>query len=92
MLKTHLSLALSSMDTPPSHTSVTSISMPCDATPRYYIEKPRSGSKKIVTPNGEVISCEYTEDPHKATGTGFAPHWGSCRAAGSFKSREEHNG
>lgn len=52
--------------------------MPCDATPRYYIEKPRSGSKKIVTPNGEVISCEYTEDPHKATGTGFAPHWGSC--------------
>ena len=45
-------------------------SMPCDATPRYYIEKPRSGSKKIVTPNGEVISCEYTEDPHKATGTG----------------------
>ena len=54
-------------------------SMPCDATPRYYIEKPRS-------------SCEYTEDPHKATGTGFAPHWGSCRAAGSFKSREEHNG
>lgn len=21
-------------------------SMPCDATPRYYIEKPRSGSKK----------------------------------------------
>lgn len=37
-------------------------SMPCDATPRYYIEKPRSGSKKIVTPNGEVISCEYTED------------------------------
>lgn len=67
-------------------------SMPCDATPRYYIEKPRSGSKKIVTPNGDVISCEYTEDPHKATGTGFAPHWGSCRAAGSFKSREEHNG
>lgn len=34
-------------------------SMPCDATPRYYIQKPRSGSKKIVTPNGEVISCEY---------------------------------
>lgn len=60
-------------------------SMPCDATPRYYIEKPRSGSKKIVTPNGEVISCEYTEDPHKATGTGFAPHWGSCLAAGTFR-------
>lgn len=36
-------------------------------------------------PDGEVISCEYTEDPHKATGTGFAPQWGSCRAAGNFK-------
>ena len=35
--------------------------------------------------NGEVISCEYTEDPHRATGTGFAPHWGSCRAAGNFR-------
>ena len=31
-------------------------SMPCDATPRYYIEKPRSGSKKIVTPNGEDLT------------------------------------
>lgn len=59
--------------------------MPCDAAPIYYIKKPRSGSKKIVTPNGEVISCEYTEDPHKATGTGFAPHWGSCHTVGSFK-------
>lgn len=60
-------------------------SMPCDATPIYYIQKPSSGSKKIVTPNGEVISCEYTEDPYKATGTGFAPHWGSCPCAGKFK-------
>lgn len=34
--------------------------MPCNATPVYYIEKPRSGSKKIITPNGEVLSCEYT--------------------------------
>ena len=64
-------------------------SMPCDATPRYYIEKPRSGSKKIVTPNGEVISCEYTEDPHKATGTGFAPHWG---AAGRQATSESEGG
>ena len=57
-------------------------SMPCDATPRYYIEKPRSGSKKIVTPNGEVNSCEYTEAPHNATGTRIAPNRGSSRAAG----------
>ena len=50
-------------------------SIPCDATPRYYIEKPRVGSKKIVTPNGQVLSCEYTEDPAKATGVGYVPHW-----------------
>lgn len=66
--------------------------MPCNAAPVYYIEKPRAGTKKIVLPNGEVLSCEYSEDPNKATGTGFAPHWGSCRAAGNFKSREERNG
>lgn len=65
-------------------------SMPCDATPRYYIQKPRSGSKKIVTPNGKVISCEYTNDPYKATGTGFVPHWGSCRVAALFKKGEKN--
>lgn len=62
-------------------------SMPCDATPRYYIKKPRVGTKKIATLSGEVISCEYTDDPHKATGTGFAPHRGSCRCAGDFNAR-----
>lgn len=60
-------------------------SMPCNATPIYYIAKPKTGKKRIVTPNGEVISCEYTEDPHKATGTGFVPHWATCPKAHSFK-------
>ena len=41
--------------------------MACDAAPAYYIAKPKSGSKRIVTPNGEVLACEYTEDPHRAT-------------------------
>lgn len=63
-------------------------SMPCDATPRYYIEKPRSGSKKIVTPNGEVISCEYTEDPHKATAPASLPTGGAAgRQAASSRGR-----
>lgn len=63
-------------------------SMACNATPYYYIKKPSSGSKKIVTPNGEVISCEYTEDPHKATGTGFAPHSCSGEWGNSIKKNE----
>lgn len=60
-------------------------SIPCDATPRYYIEKPRVGSKKIVTWNGQVLSCEYTEDPVKATGVGYVPHWATCPYADRFK-------
>lgn len=70
---------------------------PCNATPVYYIEKPRSGSKKIVTPNGEVLSCEYTEDPYRATGTGFIPHRPTCTAvsraaSGKQESEELKNG
>lgn len=60
-------------------------SMPCDATPVYYIAKPRSGVERIVTPNGEVIACVYTDDPSKATGTGFVPHWSTCPEEEKFK-------
>ncbi len=52
--------------------------MPCNATPVYYIQKPRSGTKRIVTKNGEVLACEYTEYPRKATGIGFVPHRATC--------------
>ena len=38
--------------------------MPVDAESVYYIQK-AGGSKKIVTPNGEVLSAEYTDDPKK---------------------------
>lgn len=60
-------------------------SMPCDAAPTYYIERKRIGKKRIVTPNGQVLACEYTEDPHKATGTGFIPHWATCPHADRFQ-------
>ncbi len=63
-------------------------SMPCNETPVYYIEKPRTGKKKIVTPNGEVISCEYTDNPSKATGTGFVPHWATCPQSERFKRKK----
>ena len=63
--------------------------MPCDAAPAYYIAKPKSGSKRIVTPNGEVLACEYTEDPHRATGTGFIPHWATCPQADRHRRRKK---
>lgn len=59
--------------------------IPCDAAPVYYIEKPRSGKKRVVTPNGQVLACEYTEDPHKATGTGYVLHWATCPQADSYR-------
>ena len=51
--------------------------MPCNPEPIKYWEK--LGAKwKIVTPNGEVLSCEYEGDPEKATGMGYTPHFGNC--------------
>lgn len=64
-------------------------SMPCNSTPEYYIQKPRSGSKRIVTQNGEVIACEYTKDPCKATGVGYVPHWSTCPYAGKFRAAQK---
>ena len=53
-------------------------------------ESQRVGSKKIVTQNGQVLSCEYTEDPAKATGVGYVPHWATCPYPGQF--RRKHHG
>lgn len=61
--------------------------IPCNEAPIYYIEKPRSGSKKIVTPNGQVLSCEYTAEPSKATGVGYVPHWATCPQADKFRKK-----
>ena len=52
-------------------------SMPCDADLTTYWEK-LGAKNKIVTPNGEVFSCEYEGLSEKATGIGYKPHWGSC--------------
>lgn len=59
-------------------------SMPCNAEPMTYWENPGAAGK-IVTPNGEVIRCEFTGDPDKATGIGYIPHWYTCPQAGKFK-------
>jgi len=62
-------------------------SMPCDAKVTYYIQKAKGGKQRIVTPNGEVLSCEYTDDPNSATGTGYVPHWYTCPYADNFRKR-----
>ena len=58
--------------------------MPCDAELVYYIQK-AGGSKKIVTPNGEVLSAEITDDPEKATGIGYTSHFATCTNPDFFR-------
>ena len=58
--------------------------MPCDPELTPYWEKPGAAGK-VVTPNGEVISCEFSGEASKVTGLGYVPHWGTCPAAGRFK-------
>jgi len=63
-------------------------SVPCDAEPVTYWE--RKGAKgKIVTPNGEVISCDFSGDPDKAIGIGYIPHWATCMDAGRFRTKRK---
>ena len=59
-------------------------SMPCDPEQVTYWEKPGAAGK-IVTPNGEVISCEFEGDPAKATGIGYVSHFSTCPDAGKFR-------
>ena len=63
-------------------------SIPCDPEQIYYIQKPNKGEKRIVTPNGEVIACEYTADPYEATGVGYVPHWATCPYSNEFKRKK----
>ncbi len=59
-------------------------SIPCDAESTYYIQK-AGGSQKIVTPNGEVISAELTDDQNKATGIGYISHFATCTNPDFFR-------
>lgn len=61
-------------------------SMPCDADPITYWEENKARGK-IVTPNGDVISCKFEGDPQNATGIGYKPHWATCPFADSFRKK-----
>ena len=59
-------------------------SIPCDPEEVTYWEKPRAKGK-VVTPNGMVLSCEFSGEPEKATGIGYVSHWSTCPKAGQFR-------
>lgn len=61
-------------------------SMPCEPAQLPYWA--RNGAKdKIVTPNGEVISCDYAGEIGKETGLGYLPHWATCPAGDRFRKK-----
>jgi len=59
-------------------------SIPCNDKSVYYIQK-EGGSQKIITPNGEVLSAEITDDPEKATGIGYTSHFATCTNPDFFR-------
>jgi hypothetical protein len=60
--------------------------IPCDAkTVPYWSGK--EGKGKIVTFDGEVVSCELKGDYGKETGHGHMPHWATCNAPDMFRRR-----
>lgn len=62
-------------------------SMPCDVHPITY--KAQSKAKdKIVTLNGEVISCIIAPADNYATGIGYIPHWATCPNADKFRRKK----
>lgn len=52
--------------------------MPCDPEPipyRYQL----GARERIVTPNGEVLPCELDIKPEEAEGSGYLPHFATCK-------------
>ena len=66
-------------------------SMPCDAEPVLYREQ-AGAPGKIVTPNGQVLSCELDVAPENATGVGYISHFSTCPQAGQFRRKEARRG
>ena len=64
--------------------SVAGKSIPVDAVEVTYWKNP-DGSKKIVTPNGEVVSADLEGDLQKATGVGYVSHFATCPCADQFR-------
>lgn len=63
-------------------------SMPCDAQAKIFKYKPGSDTK-LVTPAGEVVSCEVVNTPKEADDFGYVPHWSTCNAPDKFRKRSD---
>lgn len=58
--------------------------MPCD--PDQVLYRARVGAPgKIVSPNGEVLSCDLDVAAEEATGIGYVSHFSTCSQAKKFR-------
>ena len=60
--------------------------IPCDEGIVPYW-KDSKGDQKIVTQDGEVVTCWLDGDPAEITGCGRIPHWATCPNANSFRKK-----
>ena len=66
--------------------------MPCDPDLVPYWSKPKAKGK-VVTPNGEVLRCDFDGDFNQATGLGYVSHWATCPSADAHrKGMKRHDG
>ena len=58
--------------------------MPVNAQPVQYWEK-RGAAGKVVTPEGEVVSCEFTGDERTDPKMGYISHFSTCPNANKHR-------
>ena len=61
--------------------------MPCDPTPIPYWWKDKAAGK-VVTPAGEVFSCEFSGPVGEHTGFGYTSHFSTCPQAKGFRKQK----
>lgn len=65
--------------------------MPCDV-PGVPYWRDMNGKKRIVTQEGDVVSCELEGESGKVTGIGFIPHWATCKNRQRFRRKKTDDG
>ena len=66
--------------------SVAGKSMPCDVGLKPFWKKPR-GSGRVVTIDGEVVSCEFDGPRSTVSGFGYVSHFSTCPNADKFRKK-----
>ena len=61
--------------------------MPCDPSLVPFWAKFRAKGK-IVSLDGDLVSCEFEGPPEEMTGVGRIPHWATCPNAAQHKRRQ----